>query len=183
MLAHEEYVFQISLQVQALSSLRDAHEDQDANLSKGSNLSLSILSFLGRSPCSRILASLFPVWLPAASRPFCLQESLLSGHGLVLKLSLAVHPAQCEALGPGAGIGVKGWGPYPQGAHNLLGARPGCRSQRHISTALGWMEGQGCPGNPSSGPEVAGPAVPWVAGGHVPLWSDLVTSPRGKWWE
>lgn len=23
-----------------------------------------------------------------------------------------------------------------------------------------------------------GPAVPWVAGGHVPLWSDLVTSPH-----
>ena len=23
-----------------------------------------------------------------------------------------------------------------------------------------------------------GPAVPWLAGGHVPLWSDLVTSPH-----
>ena len=93
-------------------------------------------------------------------------------------LSLAIHPTQCEALGPGAGDREKGWGPYPQG----LTVCWGLGLDADLSDAFrqlwgGWRDR--VPGESLAvAPRWQGPGVPWVAGGHVPLWSDLETSPH-----
>lgn len=105
-------------------------------------------------PSVYILASPFPSLaqlLPG--RTFCHQ-----GHTyLVMELVLTqLGHSSYTVRGTRAGCWRqgKGMGPLPSGAHRLLGARPGCRSQRCISTTLRWMEGQGARGEPSSGPEV-----------------------------
>lgn len=111
-------------------------------------------------PSVCILASPFPSLaqlLPAGT--FCHQGHTYLVVELVLT-QLGHSPYTARGTRPGAGDREKGWGPYPQGLTVCWGARPGCRSQRCISTTLRWMEGQSARVEPSSGPEVARASCP-----------------------
>ena len=127
--------------------------------------SFYILSFLGRSPFSLYPGLSLPQSSSAASREdFLPPGSHLSGHGAGSVTQLG-HSSYTVL-----GTSARCWRQRGKrnGALTLIicwGARPGCRSQWYILTALRWMEGQGARGEPSSDLEVARASCPLAGRG------------------